>query len=158
MPYNVLRALSYKKYLDYTEWEIDRFKEFGRPRKWVVHDQQLFELWKEEVERKKKAAEKVRPGQVSTDQKDSSDETSQKVLTEEFFAYFRDVLERDIASQYFELCTSKQMNMAYKYRTLFNDSGDPLPEKDDMTMFEREKQGLDGLVDFAEWIFTGKVT
>ena len=155
VPYSVLRALSHKKYLDYVDYEVSRFEGVAdRPRRWVIHDNQLFELWKDAAEKAKSAADSVKPGQRSDKQKDSSNETSQKVLTMEFFAFLKDVIAENTVKTYFEMCTGRQMNTSKKHRTLFNDRGDPIGT-DELSEFERNHQGLDSLIELFEWIFMG---
>ena len=154
MPYNTLRVLAYKNYLDGIRYEVDRLKEYvGEPRRREKYVSELFEAWKDRAELKKKAsdAHKTRGMQSLVDEGSAASKTPQSALTAEFYEYFknRNLLKNLVASWY-EICTGREMNHTDKRRWEFNEKGSPTESK--ITEFERAKMELEAAIEFVEWI------
>jgi len=154
MAYDAVRVLRYKGYLDYTNWKIDGLKEYaGEPRKWEIHNQDLFELWVERAEILKKAREDTKRGQKPNTDNFPSKDDPQIVLTREFLNYYKMSQREEYDAFFYELCMGRPISRSRKKPMLYNAKEQPMQSSH--TMFELQIGSLYSLINMVEWIVGG---
>lgn len=150
MAYDCVRALRYKGYLDYVRWKVDGLKEYaGTPRKWQVHNQELFDLWVERAEILKEARDRIGKNQKPVDDSRSKNDP-QSVLTWEFFSYFKSQQTEELESFFYQLCTNRAISRSKKKPMLYDRN--EMPHEAQHSVYKIQLDGLYAIINFIEWI------
>jgi hypothetical protein len=126
------------------------------PRKCENHNREMFDAWKENAERIKEAHEEHRgKGHLQLDP--SPEDMQQAELTEGFFAYYREqVIERELATIFWEICTGRPMNYTQKHRRIFDTNG-VKSGNEEKNEFQLAMDGLNNLIAFTGLIMRNTI-